>query len=189
MCNCTSCCSRGPQGPIGFGWQSGNGVPVAAPTNNQIFYVDLDNNDVYEYIGATWTLIGNLGVGVTNSFNLLLPSATDGVVNPGHAALAGDAALGTSDDVSVWLDRNNCSEDVVISFTSPPDPSFVMNEIGGVPGATVTIPGTESTPGINNVIEISWTPGILAVGTYTFTLTFTTATCGTRTQDIELVLT
>lgn len=189
MCNCSSCCSRGPQGPIGYGWSFGSGVPVNPPVENRIYYVNGDNNDVYEWDGAAWNLVGNLGTGGgTESFTVVYPTATDGVVNPNHSLVNGSAALGTSDDILCWVDRNNCHEDVVISLANVPDPSFQIQGTGGSPAATLTIPTAESSVNLNNTMQLVWTGGVIPAGTYTLDLVFTTVSCGTRTVNVELVL-
>lgn len=83
----------GEPGDTGNGWSVGNGAPTTAPTGGQVFYMDADTGNIYQYSGGTWALIGTLagptgatGVGTQGGYGglslhfhwLLYPAAAPG---------------------------------------------------------------------------------------------------------------
>lgn len=62
--------TNGSNGATGNGWSSGSTIPVAAPSNNQIYYHHTITGDIYTWSGSAWSVTGNIrGPAGTNGTN------------------------------------------------------------------------------------------------------------------------
>lgn len=176
MCNCSGCCDRGPQGPVGYGFSVGNGAPSGAPVDNQVYYLDLDSSTIYNWNGTAWVSLGTL-VSNSNVFNVTSP--IDAVGDPyTNVPVAGTASSTTVvGDLLFYADRIGYTGDITLEITSLDGITFPSAS------TTFTMPDGRSTV----LVDMEHATG-LGAGAYTATIAWKAGATTVRTQNITFNL-
>lgn len=179
ICGAVSCsgCNENPSIPNVSSALAYDGPQIDCPGNFTIRPGD-NVNAIIAALAAQICANASGGGGGANNFKVLLPR-----LETGSSRVQLTGGLGPSNvDVDVWLDRNSCTEDVVLSFINLP---------AGFSTNIVTIAGSSTHSNVDvtvapGALSLSWTPQIAA--TYLMDLELSSSTCGVIVLPVQIIL-
>lgn len=178
-CGTISCggCDENPSIPNVSSALAYDGAQINCPGNFTIM-PGMNVNEIIATLAAQVCANASGGGGGANNFKVLLPR-----LETGSSRVQLTGGLGpSSEDVDVWIDRNSCTEDVVLSFINLPA-GFSTNIVTIAGNSTHSNVDVTVAPG---ALSLSWTPQ--APATYLMDLQLSSATCGVIVLPVQIIL-